>query len=276
MGDWGIDRSHSFITPIGIDTATSKGTTIVGHDNAHTKGSWVQLSAAITFDASGIIINIPWTDTYSYLVDIGIGGEGSELVLISNILSHCNSDNAKTRGQKGSYFFPVHIPKGTRVSARCQSSVGAKSLEVILYLVSGGFTSNAPYNIVSTFGDTAASTTGTAVDPGGSANTKGSWVQFSASCSFALREVIIAVTASGNSYGRLLMDIGIGGGGSEVVIISNWAIYHQYDSQTRYPCVSPLLPFSVPAGSRIAVRCQNDNIDDATNRVLGVILYGVS
>lgn len=276
MGDWPVSNQDSFVTPLGINTGTSTGVTVSSSGSANTKGSWAVISSATPFEARGLVVNVGWTTgSEGMLLDIGTGGIGAEVAVINNLLIGSNPGNSNTRGQRGSYFFPISLPKGVRLAGCIQASSGSKDAEVGVYLISGGYGGPSTYNQVHSFGALTASSLGTDVDPGGAANTKGSWVQFSAACTNTIRGLVIAIGSLAGSYGRVLLDVGIGGAGSEAVIISNWMVYHNYDSQCKTPAVSPFLPCLIPSGSRIAVRVQDDTVSDGSNRVVKVALYGV-
>lgn len=88
----------------------------------------------------------------------------------------------------------------------------------------------------------------------GAANTKGSWVELIAATSFKYEALDIAAFADGGGGQCYLVDLAIGASGSEVVVLSNLlvdsarALHH---NQIRLR-----LQFSIPVGSRLAVRCQ--------------------
>lgn len=93
----------------------------------------------------------------------------------------------------------------------------------------------------------------------GSANTKGSWDQFIASTSFDYEWILIGLWhGTGTTNSEYLVDIGIGAAASEQVLVEN--LYGCLDGNSTSDeswVVKYLLPVHVPAGSRIAVRCQS-------------------
>ena len=88
-----------------------------------------------------------------------------------------------------------------------------------------------------------------------SAHTKGNWVQLVASTAKRVVAMTLSAHAVGTTQLRFLVDIGVGGAGSEVVVLPN--IYVKIGaSYTRDgQNFGPLL-VDIPAGSRIAARCQ--------------------
>lgn len=84
------------------------------------------------------------------------------------------------------------------------------------------------------------------------AHTKGAYTQLIASTAFDA-EGIWVILGRGVSVTSYLVDIAIGGAGAEQVIIPNLAFYSPVnDSGNRHI----FIPISIPAGTRIAGRCQ--------------------
>ncbi len=90
----------------------------------------------------------------------------------------------------------------------------------------------------------------------GAANTKGSYTQVVAATAFAYDALCVQLFEDGNSGGgdTFLADIAIGAAASEVVIVPNLLL----DSARLVGGVGAgiTIPVSIPAGSRVAVRCQ--------------------
>lgn len=108
---------------------------------------------------------------------------------------------------------------------------------------------------VTQLGAVLATTKLLAVPAAAGANTKGSWVEVSASapfdaCGFYLQFGGFAVTTQ-----DLLLDIGVGAGGSEQVILSNLPI--SVGTGFVATAVQPFIPLAIKAGQRIAARIQS-------------------
>lgn len=101
----------------GTDAANSRGTQLTSSGTSHTKGSWTQLTSATTHRHNWCIAMMRGVSGSQYLVDIGVGGSGSEQVVVPNINLRDSSG-----GDPVSVAFPVMIPKGSRVSGRCQAA----------------------------------------------------------------------------------------------------------------------------------------------------------
>lgn len=90
---------------------------------------------------------------------------------------------------------------------------------------------------------------------GATANTKGAWSQIIASTSASINLIIFNASSSIYSTDHSVMyDIGVGAAGSESVVAQNIA-----GGNTTYSYIPQLfLPIAIPAGSRIAYRCQGN------------------
>jgi hypothetical protein len=174
-------------------------------------------------------------------------------------------------------MFPVKIPAGTRISARSQASTGASVVRCSVILFSQGFLPGQPLGIVTTYGAVTADSGGTSIDPGGSANTLGSYVEITATTTYPIRYLAIAIgnqkngTRSSQSW---LVDISVGPA-TETVLISRLALNCSTSPDSVMPQVFNMMPVNIPAGTRITVRAQSDGID-ATDRLFDVVLYGVT
>jgi hypothetical protein len=196
--------------------------------------------------------------------DLGIGAAGSEVVLVPDMRQFTRTDCGGLR-----FYVPMAIPGGVRVAARMQAGAATQTCDVSLGVFRGGLLSSPPLTKATHYGITAASTSGTEIDPGAAANTKGTAVQLTASCS-QIRSMIInlgqGVTAA-STYTRdnvsFLLDVGVGGAGSESYIISNMPFVSRSISDLPEPMVIGPFDCCIPEGSRIAVRAQSES--NATN-----------
>lgn len=270
MGDW-PPTSGGRVQAAGATTANSGGTSITGSGTNNTKGSWIELIAATDSMSAGLILtaNIP---AASHLLDIGIGAAGSETVLVPDILLAMTLANMTTQ-----VMFPVTVPAGARISARVAATAGAAAPTITVYLVGGGFDASVGRSAVTAYGATAADSGGVSVDPGGTANTKGSWTEIVASTTASMKVLIIGTGNQANlaaTAASWLADIGVGGAGSEQIIVPNYRLVASVN-ETLGPLFSPVIPVSIPQGSRLAVRSQCTTTD-ATDRLIDFILYGIT
>jgi hypothetical protein len=122
-----VPSRPGFIDTVASHTTTSSaGVSVAASSTAHTKGGWTQLIANSGPRSLAIMIwfentAVASTNT-SMLVDIGIGGSGSETVLIPNLAAGY-ALNATVSNAAHFYYFPIFIPANSRISARCQAAV---------------------------------------------------------------------------------------------------------------------------------------------------------
>lgn len=123
---------------------SSRATVVTSSGSANTKGSWTQLVAAanVTGPVIGIAVSIANNNTSAAAVrsfiDIGVGGSGSEVVLVSN-LAFVGPNNAPNQPGPCEFFIPVRIPAGTRISARHASTSTSKASNVMITVYFGNW-----------------------------------------------------------------------------------------------------------------------------------------
>lgn len=263
------------IDTVGATAASSIGTAI-NAGSANNKGSWGQIIASTTYEAHGLILvanhNNASTPTASNLIDVGVGGSGFEQVVVPDILLSNDQWHMKPGAMA---VFPTPIPKGSRVAVRHQSTNGSDSMDFLVHLLSEPYFGFRCGKCVS-IGTTTADSGGTAVDPGTSANTKGSYAQLIASTVEDLVGFMVCIGNQGStktSTANALLDIAIGGAAAEQVVLANMPVTCDSNSELYQPIWSPIIPCFIPAGSRIAARAQS-SITTAGARVFDVALVG--
>lgn len=275
MSDWASFDSPRYNAIGTIEYFNSRGTFIRSGSTIHTKGSYAQLTPATPFDASFIRVSVSQADVVSQaLVDIAIGPRDQETVILSNLMADATTASLKSY----SYPFPISIPKNTRIAARVQSSSTSASYGVVGQIRSGGFADRSPAAAVKTYGATTASSAGTSLDPGGTANVKGAWTQLTATTTAPLTQIRVGFCGQTNDIrtdADWLVDVGIGAAGSEQVIIPNIPLFCIGSGDVLSPLLAGPFTFPIPRGSRIAVRAQC-SITDATDRLIDVAIYGIS
>lgn len=258
---------------------SSAGTGVTADATNNTKGTtYAQLIASTAFDAQAIMFSVgreSSTAGIQFLIDFAIGAASSEQIVIANYLysrgNNESSDNA--------ILLPIQIPAGTRISARCQCSSGNSSVKITTHLFGGDLWTPGGLTRVETCGAVTTDSGGTAVDPGGSANTKGSYSSaLIASTSFDYKGFFLCIGSNLNSLigtlTRARLDIAIGAAASEQVILPDFQLVAGTAGDAYMPGVSPFFPIPIPAGSRLSARAMSSNTD-ATDRLFDVVLYGV-
>lgn len=251
----------------GQDTSDSRGTPVTT-GAANTKGSWAEIIASTSISAEWITITLDSQENdQPFLVDIGVGAAAAESAVISNIPFTSNATTVK------SFTLPLTIASGSRISARAQAVTSTRSIDVSVHLSDTASFGTSASNI--TLGSDTANSLGTVVDPGGAANTKGSWVELSSSTSDDIDLLAVFIGPNANAVigvtGYFLVDIGIGAAASESVVIANIP-YTQNSFED--PIYSPIIFFlNIPSGTRVAARAQSTEID-ATDRLIDISIIG--
>ena len=251
-----------------VDTATSAASGPTTSASPNVKGSWSELIASTPFASGFAIVQFQSGASAGFMADIGIGGSGSEHVIIPDL------QMAQRYPITRNYEFPIYIPQGTRIAARAQDDLGfATPLPLKLTLLGSSLTCPGPGQVTA-YGATASSK-GTNVDPGGSANTKSGWVEITPATARHHNWLTLSVVIGDNSAASntlWLLDLGIGGSGSESVLLPDLIL--GMSGIQDYETIVLNLPVSLPAGTRISCRAQHNATTDG-DRDLYVKLYGV-
>lgn len=244
-------------TDIGTVGASSNGTAVVGGGSNNVKGSWVQLTASSPTDTVMVLVSIQYDSTLDagffstgVPVDIAVGGAGSEVIVINNILMYVNYYNPQCIYA----LLPLNIPAGSRISARAADSYGGTfTSRVQLTLFDGSFEIGDGISGYDSVGFVSGSSIGTQVFDPGSNNTKGSWTQLVASTT---RDYVGFMPITSFKLGgsrTYMIDIAIGSGGNEKVILPNLLM-----SGDSGAICNAFFPIAIPAGTRISARKQSD------------------
>ena len=268
---------------IGGNITTGNGADITSSGSANTKGSYTEVIASTPYATRylHIEVGVAFGNSDVTMIDIATGAAASEVIIINNLYVGRLIDK-----QVAQVLIPLFIPAGTRLSARCQSTGTSKAVNVRVHCIDGGMYTPQPLAQVITYAANTADTSGAQVDPGAAVNTKGSWVELSSSCS-AVKALFLAVGqtaafAAGTETITARLDIGIGAAGSELVLIPDLLFGAGADSSTSpnltaaySPQFSAVIPCTIPAGTRIAVRASSTSVQ-ATNRLIDVVAYGIN
>lgn len=258
------------IETIGEDTSATQGTLVTASATAGNFGSYAELTASSgqTCELFTLnVINSTGGATRSSIIEIATGAASSETPLFEVILP----GDAATNGKGLHMTIPITIASGTRIAARSRSSVGSTALRVTGTISDeDSFGTGSAAELL-----TANTTKGTVIDPGGTANTKGSWTQMTASTSHDYDMIFVFVGHNNNnlsSTARWLIDIGTGAASSETVVVPDLlkGIGIFEGPNTIFP-----IYVNIASGTRVAVRAQC-NITDGTDRQIDVGILGVN
>jgi hypothetical protein len=253
-------------------TSNGTGVTVTASGTTHTKGSWTEVGRA-SMDGTMLYVDIT-TQTATaqdYLVDIGIGPAGSEQVLVPNLLISRTSTSAGA----AHYSFPIAVPAGSRISARCQSGVASAALTVSCRIGGGSQAARPAAAAAEAIGISTAATRGTPIDTGAVANTKSAW-QIMGYANHDLDQLIVVpgnATDVARSFAYFVVDIGIGPAGSEQVLIPELSFFVEAADDLIFPHSSQPYDLNVPAGTRFSCRARSANVT-AGDRTLDIAVYG--
>jgi hypothetical protein len=253
---------------------TTQLLTVTANGSNNTKGSYTEIVTTTSFECCGFILTFEQGSLLGdCLLDIAIGAGGSEQDVLSNILL-----SAQISVRLGSsQFIPLAIPANTRISARCQTSTGGQAVYCGIYPVARDLKATPGFHRAVTYGASTADSGGTSIDPGGSANTKGAYSQLSASLTIPVSFLLLMPGSAANgtpTNARWNVDIAIGAGGSEEVIVPDLHFALHTTTKTIFPFIIGL-PVNIPAGQRLSARAQCD-ITDATDRLMDLVAIGLN
>lgn len=248
MADWALSSCERQET----------STNFASRGAANSKGAYAQLIASSAFSYSALTIQM-YADGgggQCYLVDIAVGGAGSEVVIVPNILFDSSRNIV---GNMLNFTLPLNIPAGTRISARCQEvgGTGTRQVQVTIVGRSGG-SNYGPSDIgqATNYGAITASTNGVLIDPGATLNTLGAWAQLTASTT-SDHYGLMAILGTDQQSSTLVdsgyvFQIAVGAAAAEIVIgeFSSCTT----SSMNRMQVNSFEVLAQIPVGTRISMR----------------------
>lgn len=239
----------------GSRPSNTLGTLVTASSTIHTLGTRVELVASTAYEADWCRITCLNTGVSATLTDqllnIYIGPQGSETILIANIQSGWSSP--VTVGIPVILWFPLRIPRGSRISADLQALISSDNCSVVFEY---GFTNGETWagSGVETLGANTAASRGTAITPGGVS--EGSWVSIGTSTQkyhYLLPALMgnndTTLTAGANSW-----DVGTGSN-----VLQEMQDFYSFDSGSEVQ--SQWLPrgfwCDVASGTALQLRGQN-------------------
>ena len=253
---------------IGEDAANSKLTTITS-GTAGVKGSYVELVASTARASKLITLQVHGISADdSFEIFVAIGAASSEVDQFAlNFWGNLEGSRANMPP------IPFSIASGVRVAIAVLSNNASSTCGVGVSLSDDdSFGTGSEATLVGSSGGL-----GVTVDPGGTADTKGSWVEIVSSAPHDMDYLVVCIGENGNdtigNVYEFLIDIGLGAASSEVALVED--IYNSHFAPERgngwFPIYAP-----VSSGDRISARCQSSDISDATDRLIDVSVLGVN
>lgn len=266
-GGFSLDAGVCNANSNGVDAANTRGTAVTAANGSY--GSYSQLVASTASDTQFVIVIISTNASSNSgnggSITIGVGAAASEVVLIQDL----EIEAPNSTYYQSAYAFPVQIPAGSRIAAAANGNGGADTFYVEILLFDTAFAAVNAFAGVDSIGATNNGSRGSTVTAG-AANTKGSYTQLVASSSkdYSAIGFTLCYSSSILPTDRALLDIAIGGAGSEIIIIPDY--FFSVNSPSGVNTVFCIMT-QIPAGTRIAAR-----IASATgSNAWGVVAYGL-
>jgi hypothetical protein len=267
MADWGFAEGSQRFGAQGIVTGSSSGTALSSPGATNTKGSYTQLVASTPFDAAGIIVSggLSASAILSALIDIAVGAAGVEFVAVPDMnISRMSSTNVAIAPM----FVAVAIPAGSRLAARVASNDTSALPTLSVSLIAAAPNYPILAGPVEALGADASTSKGAVIDPGGTANTKGAWVQLTASTARKTNWAAVSIQEENSPLGaNWLIEIAIGAAGSEAIILDN---LHIFGTAGLGPQCKFFLPMAIPAGVRVAARASCSSTSAGRNLMINM------
>lgn len=235
---------------------------------ANVKGSWVQLEASTAFEVYGFYVGFYNAGVSGSAVrviyDIGIGGPGSEVVLVPDFLSSVGQYNSTVLYGGGMMYFPLYIAKGTRIAIRTQATTASKACLAAMILNYGNGAFTPIFEKCTALGITkSAATAGVSVTPGTS--NYGSYVTI-ATTTTAFKALLQHVGVADSSMPSSFVSVATGIGSSD--------IFRRGYISTSSENISPMghmAPFfgSIPNGTVLQARAKASAADAVSVAFLG-------
>lgn len=249
------------------------GTQVTASGSTNTKGSYAQLIAATAADCYFITVLIADCATSASavraLVDIAIGGAGSEKVILPNLLAGmAGVSSGQARPKR--FDFPVFVKAGSRISARIQSSVASKTASVAVILYEAPQSPAWAGGQVVAYGVSTGTSGGTDVVAGtsgaeGSYTTIGTTSQSHRALVAACAGTNDATIVSANMYADLAV------GATPTPVVEGLYVGAVNSEEVCNP-VPSLVPTSVPASEALKVRLSSEGVA----QTLDFAIYGIS
>jgi len=257
------------------------GTTVTGAA-AHVKNTtYTTVIAAITYDTFGITIMLAGTsDTASIntrmLVDIAIGAAAAEKVIIPNLMvGNVGVFGGVAYGNCQIYYFPIFIPKGSRLSATAQSLIVNDTCTCAVWLHQGPSARDRWMGSrVTSYGADLATSSGVSHSPGNGAYATAT--EIITACTYPIKAMqigydLLTDTTAANSRG--LVRIGVGATPNYVVsdLPFNESTTVESVSIAYGNFILSQMRFNIAAATRLTVSAQRSVSAEAR----GWIIYGV-
>ena len=262
---------------VGEDLTHSGGSFVTGSGSANTKGSYVEMDASTAFTVAWFLVQLghqAGSVTDDFLIDIATGAAAAEVVIVDNLLCSILSTSETSCTP---LLLPRAVASGTRLSVRCQQSSTSTANVLGVHLLIAEHASIAGAASAVTYGAATGDSGGTSIDPGGSANTKGAYVEMSASSSADLNWFVIMTGTQENNARQnasFLMDLATGAAASEVINVPDLYFGTGITADLFNAGAWSLGVAPVSSGTRLSARASSETTD-AADRLFDLVLVGL-
>jgi hypothetical protein len=231
-----------------LGESTGDGTTISANNGS--KGSYATIGTT-GFDWRGFALDLMMANSVPVRVDIAVGA--SNTIIVPDLLMDARSAGATNFSLNA--YIPLGIPSGTAVKARAQAAAGSITLRALVNGYNGdGYAPRPAGRIVNLNGWSGVEPANT-VTQSGTAGTRTAWVELTSSAPADLAGLYLAGSTAGDTTrtgGRLIVEIGLGAGGSEVTQPIKWLFPNGVSGGMGVFGIPRAI--RIPAGTRIAWR----------------------
>jgi hypothetical protein len=196
------------------------------------------------------------TDPDNFLIDISTGAASSEadFMIVENLMWGISGGS----GPWNSMYMPIHVPAGSRISARGQSSTADAASDITLHGMAGGNHMRRCFRKAIGIGTSGADSGGVTLTLGLS-NSMSGWSELTSSLSDDIGAIAICYSYGATSvtnHAYFMVDIGVGAAASEYVILQE--ITNRANTGADCAAIQWQGPFYYPvaSGTRMAVRGQ--------------------
>jgi hypothetical protein len=242
--------------------STAWGQTLSAHATPHSKGAWTTVIASTTYDVYGFWMCIAATrggnTRTDMMLDLAIG-PNQENIIVPEWLCGWRSDVLLSPPM---VYFPIFIPRGTKISARIQALITVDTAELLFFANGGDSQLWGPlFSGCDAYGTAVASSIGTSHTPGNS-GAESTLADIGGTLSKNYGAVLLMVqggmadtTLSNNAYHWKLA---LGG-----VERCQW--WYGVESNERIAGPFPPTPFymSLPSGSQLQVNAEGGGTSEA-------------
>lgn len=267
-------RGGSFYASLTGRPAATLGVLVTGGGSSHALGSFATIASATEFDSWAVALTFHSTMTAATqtdaLLNIYIGGSGNETLLIPSMLAGWVVTYADSTERRPTYL-PLHIPAGSRLTAKCQGLQTNKTMYVGLRLFGGGQPPHWVGRGVEALGVNIGSSRGTNITPG--TTSEGTFVNMGTS-TYDYGYVLPMLQGGGSDVDMAEDGLGVDVGVGDALYrgLENFTFHNAIDERVSRTFAKMGAATRIPAGTTLQLRGQYVG---ASTDVLDAALYGV-